>query len=242
MTTPRIENQQVGETGMPTPPRHHRLASFCARWAGRRDGRRRVEADDAGHRPYTRRIEARVRRGEAALDGWLHDQVAPIDRFAAELAEQIASLKRASAQAKTDSEETSSSLEAASVTLKVNLARRQARLGAEQAARVERTAQAARELAGVPHMRRHILDTARGGAAAFEADYEDLVSSYLDGYRRRCKTGTLTRPVYASALPWVDGDLPLLVVVIDPDASQLLTLSAQGFWEADKPLPPDRGH
>lgn len=217
--------------GLATPPRHHRWATMCAKWAGRRDGRRRLEADQQGHRPYTRLLAARVHRGQSALDAWLHEVVEPVDRTSARLATDLVRIERRTPKLEAEITAALSEADSATGVVQVKALRRLRRLQAEQTELAARTERDSGELAELLSRRRHLLETARGAAAAFEAHYRILGSIYQDAYHRRNRASEVSPPELTNFLPWVGGDLALLVAVIDPTAARLLGISRDEFWD-----------
>ncbi|MGH9918862.1 MAG: hypothetical protein ACRD6W_08355, partial [Nitrososphaerales archaeon] len=176
-------------------------------------------------------LSARVHRGQSALDAWLHEVVEPVDRTSARLASDLVRIERRSPELEAEITTTLAEATSATGVAHVKALRRLRRLEAEQLELAARTERDSGELAELLSRRRHLLETARGAAAAFEAHYRVLGSTYQDAYHRRNRASEVSPPSLASFLSWVGGDLPLLVAVIDPKAARLLDVGRDEFWD-----------
>jgi len=221
-------DERVGT--MPHPPRTCRWVSWRARVAGRRDARRQVIADEKGHRPYTLVIAARALRGQAHVDGRLHEEIRTLDERLAHEAERVIELERRQRRIDDELNEEAEPRRLATGVDAVSLGRRARRLETEKQTLTDRAHVARVELHGLLALRRHFLDTARAAALLWEARYREIVARYDDGYRRRAKdtTSTPVPPLHGGPV-WIDGDLPLLVATIDPEAERLISVELTRF-------------
>jgi len=216
-------------SGFPIPPSIHWWTTLRATFAGRRDAKKRVGADDKGHRSFTHVLAARAHQGQTRVDHWLHATVEPIDQRIALLAGTITDgarrRRRIEEVIATSHKELPGSSEMAGVVLQ----RRIDGLEQERDDIDQLTSRSNVELNGSLSARRHILDTARGGVRSWQAAYDQIASHYQRGFHRRDRSASPTPPKLPVFLYWFEGDLPLLVVVVDPEAKALIELALTRF-------------
>jgi hypothetical protein len=188
---------------------------------------------DDGHFAFTRQLAAVSHDGEAQVGHWLHVHVMPGDRAIATLAETIADTRRVVASLEQRLTDAERRRDAAAPPEEVIAAAREGdRLRQALEAERRRASAAAVQLAELLASRRHTLDQARSAAAAWISRYDRLVAFHRRGYLRRRKgDGAVLGPPppLPPFLEWADGDLPLLVPQINPEAGDILAFAMTRF-------------
>jgi len=204
-----------------------------ARIAGRRDNTKGIKTSQAGHHPYTTRLEAETRRQYGDVARWLLMTVKPLDVELARLSSARVNLMRERQRADTKLTAAEAEEAGSSGTAVVTTARASRLAGDARLRLVNECAQLEIRVSEVATSRRLVLDEARAAVISWEAIYDQLVAHYQRAYQRRdASQGFVEAPKCRANFEWIEGDLPLLVAVFDQEARHFLETVLTSFHPA----------